>query len=128
MQEMQETWVQSLGWGDSLEGMASHSSILTGLAGYSPLGLKELDMTEHLNMHTCIPITSQGVIPDCSSLLLPISYRSRALSPDNCNLENYILNAFLISPFLFPYVISIPHPHSQMPSIPPSTQQPKSSF
>ena len=48
MQEMQETWVQSLGWGDSLEGMASHSSILTGLAGYSPLGLKELDMTEQL--------------------------------------------------------------------------------
>jgi len=29
MQEMQETWVQSLGWEDALEeGMASHSSIL----------------------------------------------------------------------------------------------------
>ena len=28
MQEMQETWVQSLGWEDSLEeGMATHSSI-----------------------------------------------------------------------------------------------------
>ena len=29
MQEMQETWVQSLGWEDPLEeGMASHSSVL----------------------------------------------------------------------------------------------------
>ena len=29
MQEMQETWVQSLGWEDPLEeGMATHSSIL----------------------------------------------------------------------------------------------------
>ena len=29
MQEMQETWVQSLGWEDSLEeGMATHCSIL----------------------------------------------------------------------------------------------------
>ena len=28
MQETQETWVQSLGWGDPLEaGMAAHSSI-----------------------------------------------------------------------------------------------------
>ena len=30
MQEMQETWVQSLGWEDSLEkGMATHFSILS---------------------------------------------------------------------------------------------------
>ena len=30
MQEVQETWVQSLGWEDPLEeGMATHSSILT---------------------------------------------------------------------------------------------------
>ena len=29
MQELQETWVRSLGWEDSLEeGMATHSSIL----------------------------------------------------------------------------------------------------
>ena len=51
---MWETWVRSLGQEDPLEeGMATHSSILAwripwqrSLAGYSPLGLKELDMTE----------------------------------------------------------------------------------
>ena len=49
-----ETWVWSLGWEDPLEeGMATHSSILAwkshgqrNQVGYSPLGLKELDMTE----------------------------------------------------------------------------------
>ena len=56
---MQETWVQSLGQEDSLEKkMATHSSILPGrshgrrsLGGYSPWGLKELDMTERLHFH-----------------------------------------------------------------------------
>ena len=54
---MQEVWVQSLGWEDPLEKvMASHSSILAGeflgqrsLAGYSPQGRKESDMTEQLS-------------------------------------------------------------------------------
>ena len=54
MQEMYETWVQSLGWEDSLEeGMATRSSVLPGeshgqrgLAGYSPWGCKELGMNE----------------------------------------------------------------------------------
>ena len=54
----QEIWVQSLGWEDPLEeGMATHSSILAGeshgqrsLAGYSPWGYKESDMTEQLNI------------------------------------------------------------------------------
>ena len=46
---MQETWVQSWSWEDPLEKeKATHSSILPrefhGL--YSPLGHKELDMTE----------------------------------------------------------------------------------
>ena len=53
---MQETWVQSLGWKDTLEkGMVTHSSILTGeshgqksLMGYSPWGHKESDTTEWL--------------------------------------------------------------------------------
>ena len=48
---MQETWVWSLRWEDSLEeGMATHSSILHGqrsLGGYSLWGLKESDMTNH---------------------------------------------------------------------------------
>ena len=61
MQEMQETQVRSLGWEDPLEkGMATHSSIpgledtmdRGPLAGYSPWGCKELDMTEHTyNLH-----------------------------------------------------------------------------
>ena len=56
---MQETWVQSLSLEDPLEKeMAIHSNILAGkfhrwrsLAGHSPWGLKELDMTERLT-HT----------------------------------------------------------------------------
>ena len=54
MQEMQETWIQSLGWEDPLEEeMAAHSSILAGtthgqrsLVGYSPWSCKESDTTE----------------------------------------------------------------------------------
>ena len=50
---MQEMQVQSLGWEDPLEKkMATHSSILAwempwqwSLAGYSPWGRKESDMT-----------------------------------------------------------------------------------
>ena len=52
--ETQEMWVQFLGLEDPLEeGMATHSVLLPGeshglrsLAGYSPMGHKELDMTE----------------------------------------------------------------------------------
>ena len=59
---MQETWVQSLGWEDSLEeDMATHSCILAwkipwterSLAGNSPWGRKELDTTEHAC--ACVP-------------------------------------------------------------------------
>ena len=54
---MQEMWVQPLGQEDPLEkDMATHSSILArksygqwGMAGYSPWGLKDLDMTKQLN-------------------------------------------------------------------------------
>ena len=53
-----ETWVWSLGWEDPLEeGMAIHSSTLAwrtpsgqgSLAGYSPWGHKQLDMTKWLS-------------------------------------------------------------------------------
>ena len=56
---MQRTWVQTLGWGDSLEeGMVTHSSISClenshgqrSLASYSPWGHKELDTTEQLSI------------------------------------------------------------------------------
>ena len=67
----QETRIQSLGWEDPLEKeMATHTGILAwekkshgqrSLAGYSPWGCKELDMTEHehhfmtskANFHLC---------------------------------------------------------------------------
>ena len=48
---MQETWVQSLGWEDSLEkGKATYSSMLAWriLWTVCPWGCKELDMTEQL--------------------------------------------------------------------------------
>ena len=56
MQERQETWVQSLGREDPLEKvMATTPAFLPGkahgwrsLAGYSPWGHTELDMTEPL--------------------------------------------------------------------------------
>ena len=72
----QEKWVQSLGWEDPLEeGMATHSSILAwgipmdrlSLAGYSPHGRKESDMTEQLS-------TAQQVL-DCSMQDLRSSLR-----------------------------------------------------
>ena len=59
MQQAQEIRVRSLGWEDPLEEeMATHSSIhpwrrikshgQRRLVGYSPLGLKESDTTEHI--------------------------------------------------------------------------------
>ena len=59
---MQETLVRSLGWEDSLEKeMATHSLFLPGefheqrsLVCYSPLGHKELDMTEQLTQYVGI--------------------------------------------------------------------------
>ena len=56
MPAMQEIWVWSLGQEDPLEkGMTTHSNIFPGefhgqrsLAGYSPLGCKELDTAERL--------------------------------------------------------------------------------
>ena len=56
--EMQEIWVQSLGWGDPLEKewqpipvfLPGRSHGLRSLAGYiQSMGLQELDMTERLH-------------------------------------------------------------------------------
>ena len=57
---MQEMLIRSLGWEDPLEKeMATHSSILAWriheyrrLAGYSPWGHQELDITERLSRQT----------------------------------------------------------------------------
>ena len=51
---VQETWVRSLGWEDSLEkGIATHSSILAWRMPWTvyPWGREELDMTERLSLH-----------------------------------------------------------------------------
>ena len=58
MQEIEETWVRSLGQEDPLEEeMATHSVSLPGefhgqrrLAGYSSWACKDLDMTERLTL------------------------------------------------------------------------------
>ena len=49
---MWETWIQSLGWEDSLEkGKATNSSILAWrILWTSSWGCKELDMTERLSL------------------------------------------------------------------------------
>ena len=65
-QEMQETWVRSLGQEDPLEEeMATYSSIFAGkshgqrtLVGYSPWGCKESDVTECTHTHTHTPQAS----------------------------------------------------------------------
>ena len=56
MQEMQETWVQSLGQEEPLEEIAPYSSILVWEIPWilEPAGMqcKELNMTEHLSTAT----------------------------------------------------------------------------
>ena len=62
MQEIQETWVQSLGREDPLgQELATHSIFLLGeshgqrsLVSCGPWGRKESDMTEQLNKLTVI--------------------------------------------------------------------------
>ena len=59
MQKSQEVWVQSLGWEDPWRRKWQPTAVLLpgeahgqrNLAGYSPWGHKELDMTEQLSTH-----------------------------------------------------------------------------
>ena len=74
MPAVQETRVQSLGWKDPLEkGMANHSPVFLpgkycgqrNLAGYSPRGRKESDMTEqasYMHSHSSLQPHKVGVI------------------------------------------------------------------
>ena len=65
---MQETWIQSLHWEDPLE--KEMAEFLPGkshgersLAGYSPWGHKESDMTEQLSTeHTCAYIYTSHLL------------------------------------------------------------------
>ena len=66
-QELQETWVPSLCWGDPLEeGMATHSSILAWKipwaeepGGLQSMGHKESDMMENDSVYTHASETSE---------------------------------------------------------------------
>ena len=77
MQEIQQILVWSLSQEDPLEKeMATYSSVLAWKipwieepAGYSPRGRKELDMTEHAGMHTCMPEQAMGFISFNEKLL-----------------------------------------------------------
>ena len=68
MQEMQETWTQSLGQEDPLEKeMATHSSILAWripwteeLGGLQSTGHKESDTTERLHFHFSLSHIGEG--------------------------------------------------------------------
>ena len=65
---IQETWVRSLGWEDSLkEGMPTHPSFLPGefhghrsLEGDSPWGLKESDTIEQLILSLSVTVEMTG--------------------------------------------------------------------
>ena len=89
---MQETWIPSLGQEGPLEKeMATHSSILTwkkshgwrSLAGYTPLGGKESDMTEQLT-HICTRHCATDMHPSTSpQLIISLSNVSQCLI--NCS-------------------------------------------
>ena len=81
---MKETWVQSLGWEDPLEeGMVTHSSILAwgipmdrlSLAGYSPHGRKESDMTEQLSTaHTAFQTIKNELWSNTTRYIMQLKY------------------------------------------------------
>ena len=77
MQETQETRDRSLGWEDPWKWQPT-SVCLPGkfhgqrnLVGYSPWGLKELDVTEWLSTSTPFLTVSTSLFPVSASLLLP---------------------------------------------------------
>ena len=76
--EMQETWVQSLGWEDSLKkGMATHASLLAwripwAEVHYSPWDDKELDMTECLTISLSYTLLHNVFISHARKVMLKI--------------------------------------------------------
>ena len=70
VQEPREMQVCSLGWEDPLkEELASHSSVLAweihgqkSLAGYSPRGCKELDITKHMRTTHIVVLSYEEMI------------------------------------------------------------------
>ena len=72
---MWETWVQAVGWKDSLEeGMATNSGILgwripMDREGFSPWGNKEQDMTERLSTAQHSPAQGKHENPTESQMM-----------------------------------------------------------
>ena len=71
MQEMQETWVQSLGWEDALEeDTATHSSILAWrIHGQRSLadtanGVGKSDMTDYSRRHALETAKAKPTLPE----------------------------------------------------------------
>ena len=89
---MWETWVQSLGWDDSLEKeMATHSSTLAGkshgqrsLVGYSPRGHKELDMTERLHFSLIQSVQNRKICREKKWISLCLGLRTKAGRASDC--------------------------------------------
>ena len=106
---MQESWVRSLDWEDSLEKeIATHSSILAwksheqrSLVGYTPRGSKESDTTERLHFlaHTHVHWVSAAIQPS-HPLSTPFSFSSQSF-PESALLirwPKYWSFSFSISP------------------------------
>ena len=70
-----------------VEEMATHSTILAGLAGYSPWGPKESDMTKYLSMHDkkASPLIQNGPV----SYVFPVFGRQqKERVTDTCSFWN----------------------------------------
>ena len=84
---MREMWVQSLGLEDHLQkGMVTHSSVLPwkshgqkSQAGYSPMGRKELDMTEWLTLSLSYTLKSWKY-PWFAILLLSLTHLNKNIT------------------------------------------------
>ena len=126
---MQETWVQSLGWEDSLEeGMATLSSILAWKSSWteellscSPYLCKELDTTEQLtHIHTVYSVerlswSVQIAIPKHHRLdglnnkylhhtVLEAKISKIKVPADSVSSENSLLGSYTAVSFLCPHM------------------------
>ena len=123
---MQQTWVLPQGGEDPLEeGMATHSSILPGefcgkrsLAGYSPLGPKELDLTEQLSLSLLIHSDQiRSVAQLCPTLCDPMNHSTPGLPVHHQLLEFTETHVHQISDAIQPsHPLSSPSPPAPNPS------------
>ena len=109
---MWETRVPTLGREDPLEeGMATHSSILAwripmdrrSLAGYSPWGRKETDVTEHAAQHRKIWWVTSFPLMEISCQTI-VKYHNQDIYIDNQDTEHFHPT------FIPPLALLKPHP------------------